>query len=165
LPLTDEEAALQASLDKPIPGGEGDENASPWGDVAWSGTNTLSREARLAALVLAARRRREALFGAALFADPAWDMLLELFVREARGSPVHVSNLCTAAAVPTTTALRWIGTLAEAGLVERRPTGSQRRVEIRLTPRAHQLMVEHLRGTAPDILSLSRCGDEAPPEN
>jgi DNA-binding MarR family transcriptional regulator len=115
-----------------------------------------SREASLAVVVLAARRRRDALFGASLFADPAWDMLLELFVRDARGSPVHISNLCATASVPMTTALRWITTLSESGLIERRPTGSQRRVEIYLTSRGRALMIDHLGSTASAIEALSR---------
>ena len=110
-------------------------------------TPLLAPEARLAAEILQSRRRRERVFGANLFADPAWDMLLELFVQEERGNPVHVSSLCMASAVPTTTALRWIGTLTEAKLLERRPTGNNRKVEICLSRRARMLVRRHLRET------------------
>ena len=64
---------------------------------------------------------------AALFADPAWDMLLDLFAAQLERCQVSVSSLCIAAAVPPTTALRWIGTLHEAGLFERQADPSDRR--------------------------------------
>jgi hypothetical protein len=65
------------------------------------------------------RRDRERFFPAELFADPAWDMLLDLAAARLEGQRVSVSSLCIAAAVPTTTALRWVRTLSESGLFER----------------------------------------------
>lgn len=126
-------------------------------------STSLSREARLAAGILASRRRREDLFGANLFADPAWDMLLDLFVEEEKGNSVYVSSLCMASAVPTTTALRWIGTLTEAGLFERRPTGSNRKIEIFLSRRARALVRQHLNETLDEVLRPSP-DDEDPRE-
>ena len=76
---------------------------------------------------LRARRLRDTFFGAGLFEDPAWDMLLDLFAAELEGGRVSVSSLCIAAAVAPTTALRWIGRLADAGLIERRPDPGDRR--------------------------------------
>jgi hypothetical protein len=119
----------------------------------------LAAEARLAAEILRSRRQRERAFGANLFADPAWDMLLELFVQEESGNVVHVSSLCMASAVPTTTALRWIGTLTEAKLLERRPTGSNRKVEICLSRRARFLVRRHLRETL-DAVARVACPSE-----
>ena len=69
--------------------------------------------------LLAARRAREQLFGDGLFADPAWDMLLALFVADEEREPLSVSQLCAASGVPHTTALRWIESLARAGLIVR----------------------------------------------
>lgn len=65
------------------------------------------------------RRMREQFFPADLFADPAWDMLLDLYGAALERKPVSVSSLCIAAAVPATTALRWIRTMTEAGLLIR----------------------------------------------
>ncbi len=65
------------------------------------------------------RRMRDQFFESALFADPAWDMLLDLFAAKLEHARVSVSSLCIAAAVPPTTALRWLTTLSEAGLIER----------------------------------------------
>ncbi len=66
-----------------------------------------------------ARRLRDRFFPADLFADPAWDMLLDLSAARMEGRRVSVSSLCIAAAVPTTTALRWIKTLVDRDLFVR----------------------------------------------
>ena len=78
--------------------------------------------------MLKLRRHRDRFFASELFADPAWDILLELYAAALGQFRVSVSNLCIAAAVPPTTALRWIKQLEEAGLTERRadPTDGRR---------------------------------------
>ncbi|WP_448582901.1 hypothetical protein [Thermaurantiacus sp.] len=82
-----------------------------------------------------ARRLRESFFPAGLFADPAWDILLDLGAARREGRPVSVSSLCIAAAVPTTTALRWIKTMVDTGMLARRPDRSDaRRAFIELAP-------------------------------
>jgi hypothetical protein len=102
--------------------------------------------------VIRARRLRDTFFSEGLFQDPAWDMLLDLFAAELEGVQVSVSSLCIAAAVAPTTALRWIGTLSDAGLFERRPDPSdRRRAFMALTGRASQAMRSY-------ILSLQRGG-------
>ena len=65
------------------------------------------------------RRTRDALFPGGWFADPAWDLLLDLFVSELEGEQVAVSSACIATGVPTTTALRCINRLVKAGLLIR----------------------------------------------
>jgi DNA-binding MarR family transcriptional regulator len=84
-----------------------------------------------------ARRRRADYFSGELFADPAWDMLLDLLEAEIRDRPVSVSSLCIASQVPASTAMRWIKALVEEGLFVRRPDPrDMRRVYIELSPRA-----------------------------
>ncbi|WP_108811206.1 hypothetical protein [Sphingorhabdus sp. Alg231-15] len=58
--------------------------------------------------LIKARRLRDEYFNTELFADPAWDMLLDLMAAQLEGTKVSVSSLCIAANVPPTTALRWI---------------------------------------------------------
>jgi hypothetical protein len=78
---------------------------------------TLDRQrAKQVRRMLRQRRMREHYFPADLFADPAWDMLLDLYAARLERQPVSVSSLCIAAAVPATTALRWIKTMTDAGL-------------------------------------------------
>jgi len=69
--------------------------------------------------VLRARRLRDQILSPDLFADPAWDILLDLMASHLEGVKVSVSSLCIAAAVPPTTALRWIRQLTESGLLVR----------------------------------------------
>ncbi|WP_010545638.1 hypothetical protein [Sphingomonas elodea] len=77
--------------------------------------------------VIRARRMRAEFFEGDLFADPAWDMLLDLFAAHLERRQISVSSLCIAAAVPPTTALRWIGTLSSAGLFDRKADPTDRR--------------------------------------
>lgn len=70
--------------------------------------------------VIRARRLRGRFFSEDLFADPAWDMLLDLLQAEIAQLRVPVSSLCIAAAVPATTALRWLKTMTDKGIFVRR---------------------------------------------
>ncbi len=87
--------------------------------------------------LLRARRLREQFLPADLFADPAWDMILDLMAARLAGQRVSVSSLCIAAAVPPTTALRWIRQLTERGVFSRIDDPADgRRVFIELTDEA-----------------------------
>ncbi len=77
--------------------------------------------------VIAARQARAKFFDAELFADPAWDMLLDLTAAQAEDNQVSVTSLCIAAAVPATTALRWIKQLVDCGVFIRVADPSDRR--------------------------------------
>ena len=91
--------------------------------------------------VIRARRLRGRFFDETLFADPAWDMLLDLFQAELAQHRVPVSSLCIAAAVPATTALRWIKSMTDCGLFLRRPDPHDgRRVFIELSADASRAM-------------------------
>ncbi len=80
-----------------------------------------------AQLLLKARQKRDAIFGAELFEDPAWNILLDLYSSTLRGQAVTVSDLCVASGSPATTALRRLGVLADLGLIERMPDAADRR--------------------------------------
>lgn len=88
-----------------------------------------------------ARLARQRFLQRDLFADPAWDMLLELYASELGQQRVHIRLLCDASGVPDTTALRWIRKLEEEGLVMRQDVPNDRRqVWICLTPTASSAM-------------------------
>lgn len=94
--------------------------------------------------VLQARRRREALFGPGMFADPGWDLLLHLYACQLREKETTIGALCDAAAVPRTTGLRWIGELERAGFVHRSADASdRRRATVELSKRASEAMAEY----------------------
>ncbi len=68
-------------------------------------------------------------------------MLLDLLQAEIAQHRVPVSSLCIAAAVPATTALRWINTMTDNGLFQRRADPHDgRRVFIELAPGASLAM-------------------------
>lgn len=85
--------------------------------------------------VIRARRLRSRFFREDLFADPAWDMLLDLLQAEITKLRVPVSSLCIAAAVPATTALRWLKTMVQEGIFLRQADPHDgRRVFVELAP-------------------------------
>lgn len=87
--------------------------------------------------MIRARGARQRFFDADLFADPAWDILLELYVCELSQQRISVSSLCDAAQVPATTALRWIRMLEGQGLLTRTADPMDgRRYWMSLTPAA-----------------------------
>ena len=91
--------------------------------------------------VIRARRLRARFFPEDLFADPAWDMLLDLLQAELAHLRVPVSSLCIAAAVPATTALRWLKTMVAEGLFLRRSDPHDgRRVFVELAPDARNAL-------------------------
>lgn len=81
------------------------------------------------------RRKRAAIFGKPdMFGEPAWDILLDLYIAHAQGKPVSVSSACIGSAAPATTGLRWLGILADEGLIAREnDVGDNRRVLVRLS--------------------------------
>lgn len=91
--------------------------------------------------IIRARRMREEIFGDSMFADPAWDMLLELYASERCQASLTVSALCAGSAVPATTALRWIKALEGYGYIEKRNDHfDKRRVHVSLTTKGRELM-------------------------
>ena len=76
-------------------------------------------EAAVLRRIIKARQARMRNFDADLFADPAWDILLDLAAARAERQQVSVTSLCIAAGVPATTALRWIGQMVDADLLVR----------------------------------------------
>jgi hypothetical protein len=95
--------------------------------------------------IIRARRMRDQYFKGELFADPAFDMLLDLYAARLEGSRVAVSSLCIAASVPATTALRWIKGLSDKGLFVRQADPQDgRRVYIGLSDEAARAMGRYL---------------------
>lgn len=80
------------------------------------------------------RLRAQILGDDGLFGEPAWDLLLDLFIAEVEGKRLSVTAACIGAAVPTSTALRWIVILESRGLVRREnDPADARRVFLHLT--------------------------------
>lgn len=113
-------------------------------DQAWDGANTrsafrwpsalrriernavnLAMKARVITLQRAARRDY---IDGDLLGEPAWDMLLDLFMQFAGGASVSTTSLCIASRVPNTTALRYVALLEDKGYVARKPSEVDGRV-------------------------------------
>lgn len=128
-PLADELSAIAARLR--------DVAASPAEllDLVNNAQRSERRYLALARQTYAMRRKRTAIFGnPELFGEPAWDILLDLYIAHAEGKPVSVSSACIGSAAPPTTGLRWLGVLAEEGLIVREnDADDHRRVLVRLT--------------------------------
>lgn len=75
--------------------------------------------AAMASSLARMRSRRSRYFSADLFAEPSWDILLDLFVSQVRGTRVPTTSLCLAANAPQATALRHICLLEQHGLLSR----------------------------------------------
>ena len=100
---------------------------------------------RLVKEILRSRRKRETVFGGALFGEPAWDILLELYAAQLKRQDVPVSSVCEASAVPPTTALRWVVRLEKEGWVQRKRDDSDaRRSLVELTAEASARMRTYL---------------------
>ena len=96
--------------------------------------------------MIRARRLRDHFFTSEIFADPAWDMLLDLMAARVEKQRVAVSSLCIAAAVPPTTALRWIKILCDQGLFVRIADPEDgRRVFIELSAQTASMMEAYLK--------------------
>lgn len=110
------------------------------------------------------RALRSSFFDPDLFCDPALDMLLDLFLQQSVHRRVCVSSLCIASCAPSTTALRWIRVLEDAGLVERfRDPDDGRRVFVRLTSVGQAKVTGYLAAlTCPSCVGVCGKSSDAP---
>lgn len=117
------------------------------------GEDALPVSPEVVTSVIRARRLRARYFDEALFADPAWDIMLELLHAEIIHQRVSVSTLCSAAAVPATTALRWVKTMVQKGLLFREDdTHDARRVFIELAPETSTALRRYFAHVAPAVI-------------
>lgn len=85
-------------------------------------------------IILTRQDQREVFKDLGAFNDPAWDILLDLFVSGVGGRIVSVTDATLAASVPTTTALRWVWYLEKADLIVRsRDRNDGRRIFVSLS--------------------------------
>ena len=76
--------------------------------------------------LIASRRRRQEIFDRAMFGEPAWDMLLLLYARDASARQT-IGQLSDLSGTTKTTALRWIDYLEKEQLVRREAHPTDRR--------------------------------------
>ncbi|WP_174286545.1 hypothetical protein [Sphingomonas bacterium] len=84
--------------------------------------------------LIAERRARRAYFAPELFHEPAWDMLLSLFLANDEARILNVKALVASSDAPVTTSQRWIDHLHKLRLIDRiGDPDDRRRVEISLS--------------------------------
>lgn len=127
------------------------------GDIPALGGSEQDQLAAIARREFHNRRRRDSLIGHDLFAEPAWDMLLDLYIQHHRGQPVTVDRLCMSAGAASTTVLRWLGLLVERELVIRSSSAEKDGViRVTLSARGIEEMERYLR----DFLHRGRLGGD-----
>lgn len=99
--------------------------------------------------ILVDRRRRYQAFGKAMFGEPAWEILLLLYVLQS-GSRTTVSRLADLSGATKSTALRWIDYLESQRWIQREPHPTDKRaVFIDLTRRGREALEVYLSDTLP----------------
>lgn len=100
---------------------------------------------RTAYAILLRRRRRLDEFNSAIFGEPAWDMLLELYVRETSGVSSTAEQLKAAPVIPASTAARWIKHLENDGIIVLHDHPNDRGTAfVELTDRGRQALDRYL---------------------
>lgn len=109
------------------------------------------------------RRRRTKIFRSEeLFGEPAWDILLDLFIAAKERRRVSVTSACIGSAVPSTTALRWITILEKQGLLMREADpGDARRVYVKLSARGYAAMLEYFASASRSVVLLDETAKES----
>jgi DNA-binding MarR family transcriptional regulator len=106
----------------------------------------IAREALIgvARVELEMRSARLQLLPEGMFGEPAWEILLLLYI-EQQGTRLNISGLSTILQLPPTSVLRWLNYLEERQFVlrEDHPT-DQRSVFIKLTPLATEALDRYL---------------------
>jgi DNA-binding MarR family transcriptional regulator len=94
--------------------------------------------------ILRVRAARERMLGRAAIGEPAFDLLLWLYLRTGQ-KEASLTSLARAADIPYSSAMRWARYLADRGYVERTESRSDRRsTSVELTPAGRAMMDEFL---------------------
>lgn len=87
-------------------------------------TNAPAGAVEEARRVFRLRRMRDQAFGPDLFGEPAWDLLLDLYIATSEPRPASVIAASIAASIAADD-VRWLNLLEEQGLVERVDAGKE----------------------------------------
>jgi hypothetical protein len=109
---------------------EGVQSSYRWLTMAGKIERSSLRLAQVATSMRAVARRRTRHLSGEWFGEPAWEMLLELFIQFAGGARVSTKSLAIASGAPDTTALRIMDRLEAAALITRSPSQMDKRVTL-----------------------------------
>lgn len=86
-----------------------------------------TRQALAARHLLVISRQVETAFKSPLLSNPAWDILLDLFIQRTERKPASIISVCIAANAPTSTALRYMQAMLDSGMIVKRPSADDDR--------------------------------------
>jgi DNA-binding MarR family transcriptional regulator len=110
----------------------------------------------LAQEIYSERQRRQDCFQSDLFGEPAWDILLDLYIAAKQSKDIQTTSACVGANVPPTTALRWLTLLETRGLVERyEDPKDQRRTFVRLSLDGYARMTKYFHDNRATLLTIA----------
>lgn len=108
------------------------------------GLNTECALVRIAQAIRQLRRLRGDVFGIVI-QEPAWDMLLQVYIRDTTGAFITAAQLKNESLVPPSTAERWLHYLENEGLVSRKTRSIDEQTElVELTDAAREALVRYL---------------------
>jgi len=106
--------------------------------------------AQTRAEIVRRRYRRDLLPDSQIFSDPAWDILLELFLADGTDTKLSVSAIGLDSGVPPSTVFRWIVVLEGCDLVRRvDDMADRRRHWIYLTKKGKSFMQAYFKKCRP----------------
>ena len=102
--------------------------------------------------ILSNRQLRSRYFSPAIFGEPAWDVLLVLYIGDASEARQTIGKLASQIKIPPTTVLRWVNYLEKERLVSRQRHPTDRRVVfIRLEEKGRSSLESYLRAALNQI--------------
>jgi DNA-binding MarR family transcriptional regulator len=102
----------------------------------------------IARAILEDRKRRAQIFSPGMFGEPAWELLLNLYVMDKHGPRLTIGRLIQLAGAAPSTSLRWLEYLVVQGLIsrEQHPTDA-RTAFVELTDKARDALGTYLSQT------------------
>lgn len=102
----------------------------------------------IARAILEDRKQRSQIFNRGMFGEPAWELLLNLYIMDKQGPRLTIGGLVQIAGVAQATALRWLDYLKVQGLItrEEHPTDSRTAI-VTLTDKARDALGMYLSRT------------------
>jgi DNA-binding MarR family transcriptional regulator len=103
---------------------------------------------KIARAILEDRKVRASLFNPGMFGEPAWEILLTLFIVDEDGPRLTIGRLIQLAGSPQTTSLRWLDYLEDQELIAREEHPRDARTAfVQLTDKARQALTKYLSST------------------
>ena len=134
---------ILADAGSQLPGAVGDEHSAspPPSFDSFDSQDLLTR----AKLILSSRRLRSRHFNPAIFGEPAWDILLVLYITDVSGGRQTIGKVADWIKTPPTTVLRWVSYLEKEKFLERYTHPTDRRITfLRLLARGRDAMNSYL---------------------